>query len=112
MLYQITLERFKDEIRVEDLSKTRNTIEVEDLGTNLALYFTPINSSKTYVAVVEKVNLTEVDKINFRPFSKPVKRIMDSTELKNITNALNRIETNLMKPPKETIIEREVIKTE
>ncbi len=109
MLFQVSYERFIKEIRIEKITEgDRNVLEVEDLGTMLAYYLNSLDRSQTYVFVVGKKEMTEVQKINLNPISKPSRRITDDTQLKNISETLQRIEINLTKIPKETIIEREI----
>lgn len=111
MIFQLSYERFLEEIRFEKIDQdSKNKIELEDLGDMLAYYLIPLERRQSFVFVVSKKEMTSVQKVNLNPISKPSRRILESTELKNISETLNRIEENLNKLPKGTIIEREVIK--
>ena len=109
MLFQVSYERFKKEIEIEKITEgDRNQLEIEDLGTMFAYYLNSLDRSQTYVFVVEKDEMTDIQKINLNPISRPSRRIIEDTQLKNISETLQRIEENLNKIPKQTIIEREI----
>ncbi len=114
MIFLVSYERFLEEIRIENIDdKSKNKLELEDLGDMFAYYLIPFERKQSFVFVVSKKELTAVQKINLDPISKPSKRIIEDTQLKNISETLTRIEENLLKlPGKETIIEREVLKEE
>ena len=91
-LFEITYERFLDEVSRSKLSPDgNNKIEMEDLDTMFAFYLTPIGLNKTYVTVVEKTQITDVQKMNLLPFAKPARRINEVADLKNISEALKNL---------------------
>lgn len=116
MLFQVSYDRFIREIEVEKIKPgDRNVLEKEDLGNGFAYYLNSLDRHQTYVFVVGKEefsSFSSVQKSNLDAMSMPSKRIKEEEELKNISETLNRIEENSNKLPKETIIEREVIKEE
>ncbi len=113
MLFQVEYDRFIREIAVEKIKAgDKNVLEIEDLGTNFAYYLNSLDRYQTYVLVVGKKELSHVQKSNLDAISMPSKRITESDNLRIINETLKRIEENLNKIPKETIIEREVTKEE
>ena len=114
MLFQVDYKRFLEEVNNEKIKPDdKNQLELEDLGTMWAYYLNSLDRPQTYVFVVGKDEITDVQKINLNSMSKSSKRIIEDIELKNISETLKRIEENLLKlPGKETIIEREVRKEE
>lgn len=107
LLFQVSYERFMEEIKVEKLTNTqRDSLEREDLGVAYAYYLTSMDRPKTYVFVVLKSELTEVQKINLNPLSRVVdRRITETSRLISIAQSLERIEQQLNNP-KEKIIEK------
>ena len=107
MLFQVNYERFLEEIRIEKLTnKDRDSLEREDLGNALAYYLTSLDRPKAYVYVVLKDELTDVQRLQLSPLSKPIdRRITDNFKLKAIADTLNRIEGQLIRNPVK-IIER------
>ena len=79
-------------------------IESEDLGNMFAFYLTPVGINKTYVTVIEKNKITDVQKMNLIPFTKPARRIKENTELREISEQLRKIEQVLTKIPETQII--------
>ena len=114
MMFLVSYERFLEEIRIENIDdKSKNKLELEELGDRFAYYLIPFERKQTFVFVVGKKEITPVQKFNLNPLSRLSRRIIEDTQLKNISETLTRIEANLLKlPGKETIIEREVIKEE
>ena len=115
MLFQVSYDRFIREIGVEKIKPgDRNVLEKEDLGGGFAYYLNSLDRHQTYVFVIGKDELKSVQKSNLDAISMPSKRIIEEeeVELKNISETLKRIEQNLNNIPKETIIEREVIREE
>ena len=114
MLFQISYERFLEEIRIESIDdKSKNKLEREDLGDRLAYYLVPFERKQIFVFVVSKKEITAVQRFNLNPLSRPSKRIVDETQLKAISETLKNIEESLFKLPiRERIIEREVTKEE
>ena len=100
MLFQVSYKRFLEEIRNEKINEgDRNQLEVEDLGSMFAYYLNSLDRPQTYVFVVEKDEMTDVQKITLNPISKPSRRIIEESQLKNISETLKRIEENLNKLP-------------
>ena len=97
MLFQVSYERFLEEIRIEKLTNTdRDSLEREDLGNAFAYYLTSMDRPKSYVFVVLKSELTEVQKINLNALSRDVdRRITETTRLIAIAQSLDRIEQQL-----------------
>ena len=114
MLFQVDYDRFIREIAVEKIKPgDRNVLEIEDLGDNFAYYLNSLDRHQTYVLVVEKEELSHVQKSNLDSMSMPSRRITETTNLRIINETLKRIEENLNKiPTQEKIIEREVINEE
>ena len=99
-LFEITYERFIDEIeKTGVLGGGRNPIEVEEKGEMLIFYVTLPDINKTYTTVIAKDKITDVQKLNLMPKSKPARRITEDSDLKNISESLVRIEENLRKTP-------------
>ena len=64
MLFQVSYERFLEEIRNEKIEEgNRNQLEEEDLGNMLAYYLNSLDRPQTYVFVVEKEVLWTYDLI-------------------------------------------------
>ena len=98
MLFQVSYKRFIEEIRFEKITdQDKNQLEVEDLGRSLAYYLSSLDRNKEFVWVVRKRELTPVQKAFLNPISRPSKRIRDSMQLKNIKEALERIEQQFRK---------------
>ncbi len=114
MLFQVSYERFLEEIRAEKITEQdKNKLEIEEMEDVLAYYLSSLDRNKSFVFVVGKDEITDVQKFQLNPISKPSKRITDSDELKNISKKLTQIEEQLNKLPiREKIIEREIIKEE
>jgi len=105
MLFQISYNRFLDEIRHEKIEPGDiNQLEVEEIGNLLAYYLTSITRKIAFVFVVEKSKITDVQKLQLDNISKPSRRIRDSVELSNISDTLARIEQNLNKLPTQKVI--------
>ena len=107
----------QDEMREEDLSLSRNNIEVEQEGDMISLHLTSLTKNKDFVVVLHKNELSRVDKMNLAEVSRPSIKINDSSQLsqlKNISETLKKVEENLKKIPmtQEKIIEREIIREE
>ena len=107
MLFQISYERLMEEIRNEKIDpNSKDKLELEDLGNAFAYYLTSFDRPKAYVYVVLKSELTDVQKLQLSPLSKPIdRRITDNFKLKAIADTLNRIEGQLIRNPVK-IIER------
>ena len=101
LLFQVSYERFIEEIRVEKLTnKDRDSLEREDLGTAFAYYLSSLDRPKSYVFVVLKSQLTDVHKVNLDPLSRDVdRRITETSRLIAITQSLDRIEQQLKRNP-------------
>ena len=92
-LFEITFERFLDEVRREKLSPDgHNQLEMEDLGNNMyAFYLTIVGINKTYVTVVEKERITDFHKMNLMPVSKPARRINETADIKTVSETLKNL---------------------
>ncbi len=100
MLFQVDYDRFLEEINNEKIKAgDKNQLELEDLGTMWAYYLNSLDRPQTYVFVIEKDKITDVQKINLNSMSKISKRIKDESQLVNISETLKRIEENLLKLP-------------
>ena len=110
MIFQVSYERFLEEIRFEKIGQgAKDQLEVEDLGSMFAYYLICFQRNKTFVFIVEKSEITEVIKFELNSKSKPSRRIIEDTQLKSISESLKRIEENMNKLPiRERIIEREI----
>ena len=106
MLFQVSYERFIREIGVEKIKPgDNNVLEIEDLGTMWAYYLNSLDRYQTYVFIVEKKELSDIQKSNLDAISLPSKRITETTNLRIINETLTRIEQRLNNP-KEKIIEK------
>ncbi len=75
-LFQIDLDRMKDEVTREGITaESRNNLEMQDRGDNVIFYLTPVGIDKTYMTVVPKAQLGNVERYMFGPISKAGKRI-------------------------------------
>ena len=109
ILFQISYERFIEEIGNEKItSEGKDKLECEDLGNALAYYLTSFDRPKTYVYVVLKSELTEVQKMTLGPLSKLSMRITETSRLIAIAQILERIEQALKTNPSK-IIETQTI---
>ena len=100
IIFQVTFERFMDEVRVEHISsETKNEVELEDLGDMIVLYFVPFELRKAFMTVVEKSELNKVQKLQIAEISKPSKRVVDDNKLKDISDSLIRLEEEFKKIP-------------
>jgi len=91
----------------------KNQLELEDLGKLVAYYLYSLDRPITFVFVTKKNQLTDVQKLQLNPMSKQSKRIRDSVQLTTISNALERIESELKKSPRvEHHFEKEIIEKE
>ena len=92
-LFEITFERFLDEIKREKISPDgHNTIEMEDVGNGMfAFYLTIVGIDKTYVTVVEKEKITDFHKMNLLPVSKPARRINETADIKTVSETLKNL---------------------
>ena len=85
-LFEITFERFLDEVKKEKLtSDGHNQLEMEDLGNMFAFYLTIVGIDKTYVTVVD------FHKMNLMPVSKPARRISETTDIKTVSETLKNL---------------------
>ena len=103
MLFQVTYKRFIKEIGNEKINPdSKDKIEFEDLGDTFAYYLSSFDRPKTYVYVVRKDEITDVQIQQLGPLSEPSVRIRDTMSLK-IVESLRRIEEQLKpKTPIET----------
>ncbi len=109
MLFQVSFERFMEEVRRENISsETRNKVEKEDFGNLIAYYLVPFELRKQYVFVATKDELPRVHMIRLEEISEPSKRITDSSSLKNISNTLIRLEEEFKKGTVREIIRETV----
>ncbi len=100
MLFQVSYDRFLEEIRFEKIEETaKDKLEREEQGDNIIYYLTSFDRPKVFVLVVGKDELTDVQRLNLNRLSGPSKRIIDSTELIKINQTLEKIEQNLNKLP-------------
>lgn len=98
MLFQVDYDRFLEEIKNEKIQPgDKNQLELEDLETMWAYYLNSLDRPQTYVFVVGKDEITDVQKINLNSMSKLSKRIKDESQLVNISETLKRIEENMNK---------------
>lgn len=101
MLFQVTYDRFQEEIRNEKMQPgDKNQLELEDLGTVFAYYLTSLDRKIAFVFVVGKKEITDVQRIQLNPISKPSRRIRDSVQLTTISDSLERIEQALRTVPR------------
>lgn len=100
MLFQVTYDRFVEEITQEKISpEGRNEVEKEELKDLVIYYLVPLEQRKVFVYIAKKDELTEVQKFNLDSVSKISKRLTDDSGLKDVTETLNKIEQNLRKIP-------------
>lgn len=98
-LFEISYLRFLDEVRHAKLIPNgTNKIEEEDLGEMFAFYLTPVGIDKTYVTVIEKNKITDVQRSTLMAFAKPARRIKDNV-LSDISQTLLRMEEDFKKVP-------------
>ena len=91
-LFEITYERFLDEVRNAKLTPGgQNKIEMEDLNNLYAFYLTEVGIDKTYVTIVEKEKITDFQKMNLIPLCKPARRVKESADLKNMSEILKNL---------------------
>ena len=106
MLFQVSYDRFIREIGVEKIKPgDRNVLEIEDLGTMWAYYLNSLDRHQTYVLIIGKEELSDIQKSNLDAMSMPSKRIAETINLRIINETLKRIEQQLNNP-KEKIIEK------
>ena len=106
MLFRVDYDRFIREIGVEKIKPgDRNVLEIEDLGTMWAYYLNSLDRYQTYVLVVGKDELSDIQKSNLDAMSMPSNRITETMDLRIINETLKRIEQQLNNP-KEKIIEK------
>jgi len=99
MLFQVSYGRFLEEIKYENVVPGgKSQLECEDLGSLVAYYLYSLDRPITFVFVIKKSEMTDVQKANLAPMSKQSRRIRDSIQLTAISDALNRIEQNLKIP--------------
>lgn len=100
IIFQVTFERFMDEVREEKIvPEGRNKIEFEELKEVIALYLVPLELNKVFMAVIEKSELTDVQKLQINEISKPSKRFVDDSKPKDISASLLRLEEEFKKIP-------------
>ena len=94
MIFQVSYERFLEEIRFEKIGQgAKDQLEVEDLGNMLVYYLVCFERKKTFIFVVEKSEMTEVMKYELNSKSKPSRRIKNNQELRQIIMLLeNKLE--------------------
>ena len=99
MLFQVSYERLIKEVGVEKIKAgDRDSLELEDLGNAWAYYLSSLDRPKDYVFVVLKKDLTKAQELTLGPLSRPVdRRITEGSQLRNISETLQRIEVNLNK---------------
>jgi len=107
MLFQVSYERLMQEVKLENIEAgQKDSLELEDLGDAWAYYLSSIDRPKTYVFVVLKSELTQIQILNLAPISRLVdRRITESLQLSSIAKSLKRLEDNLQ-PRQEKIVER------
>lgn len=77
-MFEIDMERFKEEVRAEKIGPdTKNQVEMEDRGKEVAFYLTPLGINKTYMTIVKKSELSNVDKYIFGSITKKSRRVDD-----------------------------------
>ena len=102
MIFQVSYERFLEEIRFEKIGQdAKDQLEVEDLGNMLVYYLVCFERKKTFIFVVEKSEMTEVMKYELNSKSKPSRRIKNNQELRQIIMLLEKIENKLEKENEE-----------
>ena len=100
MLFQVSYERFLEEIKYENVFPGgKSQLECEDLGSLVAYYLYSLDRPVSFVFVIKKSEMTDVQKVNLSPISKQSIRIRDSVQLTAIADALNRIEQNTKNAP-------------
>ena len=96
MLFEITYERFLEEMRMTE--GPRNPVEVEEFGDMLIFYLSVDKVNKTYATVIAKNQITDVQRSNL--MAKPVlRRINDTQTFNNIQTTLTQIEEKIKKIP-------------
>ena len=102
MIFQVSYERFLEEIRFEKIGQgAKDQLEVEDLGNMLVYYLVCFERKKTFIFVVEKSEMNETMKYELNHKSKPSRRIKNNQELRQIIILLERIENKLEKENEE-----------
>ncbi len=106
-LFQVSYDRFKQEIIHEKITpESKDKLECEDLGSGFAYYLTSFDRPKTFVYVVLKTEITDVQRVYLTPLSELSTRITDSSKLMAIAQTLERIELALQtKPLQEKVVE-------
>lgn len=100
IIFQVTFERFMDEVRTENIDKdSKNKVELEDLGDMIVLYLVPFELRKVFMTVLEKSEISDVQQLQIQEISKPSKRFVDETKLKDISDSLLRLEEEFKKIP-------------
>ncbi len=100
IIFQVTFERFMEEVRVENInSESKNEVELEDIGDMIILYFVPFELRKAFMTVIEKSELNNVQKLQIAEISKPSKRVVNNSKLKDISDSLLRLEEEFKKIP-------------
>jgi len=116
LLFQVSYDRFKEEIMHEKMQPgDRNQLECDDMGNTVAYYLTSLDRKLAFVYVVSKAEITPVQTLYLAPLSKLSKRITESNfnQLLSIGRTLERIELSLQqKPLQEKVIETVVIPSE
>ncbi len=93
MLFQVSYERFLEEIGNEKIKKgDKNQLEIEDLGTMFAYYLNSLDRFQTYVFVALKKELTPTQSFFLNSISKPSKRIIDTNFKKSINETINKLD--------------------
>lgn len=95
MLFQVSYERFLEEVRFEKIGQgAKDQLEVEDFGDMLIYYLVCFERNKTFIFVVNKNEIDEVMKFQLNSISKPSRRIIDKQmELKQIIVLLQELIT-------------------
>ncbi len=100
MLFQLSYERFLEEIRNEKVQPgDKNQLECEDLGNLVAYYLFSLDRPIAFVFVIKKDDMTDVQKFELSPISKQSMLIRESVQLTTISDALEKIEQNLKITP-------------
>ncbi len=107
MLFQVSYDRFKEEIINEKITaEGKDKLECQDLGTGFAYYLSSLDRPKTFVYVVRKSEMTDVQKVYLIPLSKLSTRLTEDSKLMAIAQTLERIELALKtKPLQEKVVE-------
>ncbi|MAF50784.1 MAG: hypothetical protein CMH64_01705 [Nanoarchaeota archaeon] len=96
MMFQVSYERFLEEVRIENIHEgSKDKLELEDLGNMFVYYLVCFDRRKVFVFVIEKSQISAVQKIQLNPISKPARRIIDNQELRQIVQTLERIENKI-----------------